>query len=131
MVSRSLMAILAVCVLAGCSMFGGAATTGKVAENAGVLAIQCNVKGADVYVDNLLVGTIVKADSRQQFVVSAGEHDLQRDRDLLFHLLGRASWVERDHRHLGVGDVGESFDRQRLERGDAAADEKYHSQHDE
>jgi hypothetical protein len=78
MFTKTLVAVLAVCVMAGCGLTQGfGAKAGKLPDNAGILAIKCNVKGADVYVDKRVVGTITKADSRQDFTVIAGEHDLQ------------------------------------------------------
>ena len=62
---------------------------------------------------------------------NAGQRHFQRDGDLLFHLLGSAPGKQRDDRDLRIGDVGKGFDRQVLERNQAAADENEQSQDDE
>jgi len=72
--ARLVTVLILACAVAGCAVFGK--SVGKVPDNAGILAVKCNVAGADVYIDKALVGTIQKADSRQDIVVASGEHDL-------------------------------------------------------
>ena len=59
------------------------------------------------------------------------ERGLDRQRHLLFDLLGGAAGEERDDRHLRVGDVGEGLDGKVLERDHAAHHEQQRSEDDE
>jgi hypothetical protein len=61
----------------------------------------------------------------------ARKRDLERHGDLLLHLLGGPSGVERDHRHLRVGDVGKGLHREVDECPDPGADEEGHAENDE
>ncbi len=77
MYAKLAVALLVVSASVGC-VIGNKfqAPVGTVPENAGVLAITCNVKGADVYIDGAVVGTITDADKRQEIVIPSGEHAL-------------------------------------------------------
>jgi hypothetical protein len=59
------------------------------------------------------------------------EADLERNRHLLLDFFRRASRVQRDHRHLRVGDVGERLDREVVERPQAGDDKQRQAEHDE
>ena len=61
----------------------------------------------------------------------AGQHDLERNGDLLLHLLSRVAGHECDHGGLHVGDVGKRLHRQRLKGDDARPDEQHCDQHQE
>ena len=54
----------------------------------------------------------------------AGQHDLERNRDLFLDLLRRVARHQRNHGGLHVGDVGKCLDRQRPKRDDARPDEQ-------
>ena len=60
-----------------------------------------------------------------------GQCHLDRQRDLLFHFLGGTARVQRNHRHLGVGHVRKSLDRQVLEGDHASHRKQQRAQHDE
>ena len=65
-----------VAVSAGCQLFQRTAIIGQLPENAGILALTVNVKGAEIYIDGALYGTVQRAGVQQDIVVEAGEHKL-------------------------------------------------------
>ena len=50
---------------------------------------------------------------------------------MFFHFFRSATGIERDHRHLGIGHVGKSFDRQGVEREYPGHDKQQPTQQDE
>ena len=54
----------------------------------------------------------------------ARQGNFQRNRHLLLDLFRGSARIQRNHRDLGIGNVGEGLDRQRPEGCDAATDEQ-------
>ena len=73
---RILVTLVVVLSVVGCAALKGEKPAGKTAATAATLALTVNVKGAEVYIDDMLFGQIQKAGAAQNFVVAAGKHSL-------------------------------------------------------